>query len=383
MDGSGSRRLSTRKGRSPYGSVKLYIHVKRNTTRLMVTIMLCARVMAIGKPISLEKMEIPKPRDNDVLVKVKDAGICGSDLHIKRGELDTALIPMTLGHEGAGIVEEVGKNVTYPKVGDRVAIHYPIGCGHCRFCLRGYDNRCLSGWVGGTIDGTWAEYVRIPAANAIVFSENVDFGEAAICGCAVATPFHGVSQSKIEKGDNVVVFGAGGIGLHSVMWSKFFGAGKILVVDRKNGRLELAKSYGADVTINSSIDNVMETIKKETNGWGADVAIECTGADQYIEQALKAIKLRGSKTNSGTVVSIGYRAKPFPPIDWWNLREGSLMVSGSHVKCELEQIIRLLEMGKIDLSRSITHRISLQEVNRGFELLEGKEEQVGRIVIEM
>jgi threonine dehydrogenase-like Zn-dependent dehydrogenase len=165
------------------------------------------------------------------------------------------------------------------------------------------------------------------------------------------------------------------------MWSRFFGAAKVFAVDRMHSRLKRASSYGADVIINPLEEDALEVIKDETDGWGADIVIECSGAPQYMEQAIRAIKLRGKLHNSGTILSIGYQSKGFPEIGWWDLREGVLTVPGDHTRLELQQVMRLLETGRIDLSRSISHRIPLRDVNRGLDLLESREEDVARIVL--
>ena len=344
--------------------------------------MLSARFKLAGQPFSIDEVEVPKIALSDVLIEVKAAGICGSDVHYGRGEFSPDKIPLILGHEGAGVVKEVGENVRHIKVGDRVVVHYVISCGHCRPCLQGHDNRCrqrLS--IGHSVDGVFAEFIGIPAANAIKMADNIPFEQGAITGCAVSTAYHALNVSGLNKGDSVVVFGLGGVGLHAVMWAKFYGAGKIIAVDPIDSKLEAGRKYGADVLVNPSKSDAVELIKSETDGWGVDVVVECSGSSKAMEQAIKAIKGK-NQFDSGTLVSVGLQTKPFQ-CEYWNLREGWLTVSGDHTRNELHEILRLIETGRVDLSRSITHRIPLREINQGLKLLESNKEHVERVVIDM
>ncbi|MEM2960510.1 MAG: alcohol dehydrogenase catalytic domain-containing protein [Candidatus Bathyarchaeia archaeon] len=344
--------------------------------------MLAARFKEAGKPLSIEDIAIPSIGPEEVLVEIEAAGICGSDVHYKRGDSSPSKVPLTLGHEGAGIVREVGNNVTNVKAGDNVIIHYVISCGYCKSCLQGFDNRCRNRIsIGHDVDGTFAEFIKIPARNAMRVAKHVPIEWGAITACAVSTAYHAVNRSGLKSGDTAVIFGVGGVGIHAVMWAKFFGAEKVIAVDLVDSKLEVAKSYGADLTINPSRDDVLGTIARETDGWGADVSIECSGSPKAMEQAIKAIKGK-NRVESGTVVSVGLQTKPFQ-VEYWNIREGWITVSGDHTRFDLYQIIKLMESGRIDLSRSITHRISLREINKGIDLVESRSEHVERVVIDM
>ncbi|HDD40411.1 MAG TPA: zinc-binding dehydrogenase [Nitrososphaeria archaeon] len=344
--------------------------------------MLAARMKTPGKPFVVEDIDVPKIGPNEVLVEIKAAGICGTDVHYRKGEFLPSRLPLTLGHEGAGVVKEVGENVTNVKVGDRVVVHYVISCGHCKYCMRGYDNRCLNRLsIGHDVDGVFAEYIKIPAANAVKMGDNVPFEWGAITACAVSTAYHAVNVSRLEKGDTVAVFGVGGVGIHAVLWAKFFGAGKVIAIDLVDEKLEAAREYGADVLINPGKEDALKAIQRETDNLGVDVAIECSGSSKAMELAIKAIKGK-NMFSSGTLVSVGLQTKPFQ-CEYWGFREGWLTVSGDHTRYELYQILKLLENGKVNLSKSITHKISLHEINEGIELVESGKEYVQRIVIDM
>ena len=348
----------------------------------IVRCMLAAWIEQPGKPFVVKETDVPEVGRGDVLVEIKAASICGTDVHYWTGEFEPGKVPIIPGHEGAGIVREVGEDVKHLKKGDHVIIHYVISCGNCIQCIQGYDNRCrFRRSIGHDVNGTFAQYIKIPARNALKVADHVPFEWGTIMSCAVSTAYHALNVSGIKKGDTVVIFGVGGVGIHAVLWAKFFGAGKIIAVDLVDSKLEVAKEYGADLVINPTREDVLEIIKKETDGWGADIAIECSGSQKAMEQAIKAIKGKNI-FESGKVISVGLQTKPFQ-IEYWGLREGWITVSGDHTRFELQQIIKLVENGRIDLSKSVTHKIGLKEVNEGIKLLKEGKEHVERIVIDM
>ena len=342
--------------------------------------MLAARITKPGVGFDITEVDVPKVGANDVLVEVRAAGVCGTDLHYSRGEFLPPL-PRTFGHEGAGVVKEVGSGVTGVKAGDRVAIHYVISCGVCKHCMRGNDNRCRSRIsIGHDVDGFFAEYVKVPARNVIPVAANVPFEWAALTGCAVSTAYHAVTISGLRRGDTAIVFGAGGVGLHATMWARFFGAGKVISVDLVDSKLEAAMNYGADVTVNPSKQDVLEVVKRETDGWGVDAAIECSGSHAAMEQAIKAAKGKNAY-ETGTIVSVGLQTQPFEA-NFMGLREGRLMVSGDHNRGELVEILGLEAAGRVELSRSVTKHISLGQVNDAVNMLATHQEGVERTVID-
>ncbi len=342
--------------------------------------MLAAFYKEKGKPFVVEETDIPRIGPDEVLVEIKAAGICGTDVHYWKGEFEPAHIPLIIGHEGAGVVKEVGENVKNISVNDHAIIHYVVSCGICKNCLEGNDNRCRNRKsIGHDVNGTFAQFIKVPARNAVKISRAVPIEWGAIIGCAVSTAYHAVRVSGLEPGDTAVVFGAGGVGLHAVMWAKFFAAGKVIAIDLIDSKLEKAKRYGADIILNPMRDDILEIINKETEGFGADVVIECSGSTQAMIQAIKAIKGK-NLFESGTLVSVGLQTKPFQ-FEYWGLREGWATVSGDHTLSELHQIVKLVENGRVNLSESITHRIQLTEIARGIKLVESKEEHVERVVV--
>ncbi len=343
--------------------------------------MLAARIKKAGKPFVVEQIPVPSIGPDEVLINIRASGICGTDVHYHSGEFTPYKVPITIGHEGAGIITAVGDNVKHLKIGDHVIIHYVVSCGNCEPCLQGHDNRCRNRQsIGIHIDGTFAEYVKVPARNALKMHDSIRFDWGAIAACAVATAYHAVDISGLQRGGTAIVFGVGGIGLHTVLWSKFFGARTVIAVDLIDSKLNAAKEYGADVLLNPTRDDVLAEVDGITDGWGVDVSIECSGSSVAMGQAIKAIKGK-NRYESGTVVSVGAQSKPMQ-IDYWGLREGRLMVSGDHTRYDLQRIIKLLETKKISLDKSITHHIPIHMINDGIKLIESGQEHVERVVVD-
>ena len=331
-------------------------------------------------PWELEDVSIPTIGDKDVLVKIKASGICGSDLHYKHGRMEPAKIPIILGHEIAGIVEKIGNNLEAVNVGDRVCVHYIISCGNCIHCSQGNDNRCRNRWsIGHHVDGGFAEYIAIPSRNAFKLPQKIPLEQGAIIGCAVSTAFHALRVAEFQPGDSVAVFGLGGVGMHAVAWAKAFGASKIIGVDVVDFKLRLAKEFGADFTINATEQDPVKEVQDLTDGWGVDVSLEVAGTEKTMEYAISSACGK-SPYASGRVVSVAAQFQPVWIAGMRTLREGALRKSGDHTRDDLRRVIELVSAGRIDLSKSITHKLPFDELNKAVELLEeGKD--VLRVVV--
>ena len=342
-----------------------------------------ARLHPGATELAIETVERPELGPMDVLIDVQRASICGTDVHHLSGELpvDDEKLPLTLGHEGAGVVAETGSAVTNLEPGDRVVVDYAVACGHCEPCLHGYGNRCRNRRsVGSGIDGTFAEYLAVPASSAVPMPDAVPFEWGSIVACAVSTAFHAVQRAGIEPADDVVVFGVGGVGLHAVLFAAKSLVRTVVAVDLVDERLAAAEAYGADVVVNPSERDVVEAVRSETDGWGADVAIECSGSPVAMEQAVASVN-GANRFESGTVVSVGYQENPLEAA-YWDLREGQLTVSGDHTRAELRRLLSLLAAGKIDLDRSIAGTVPLAEINDGVRQITADETLTGRVVVD-
>jgi len=341
--------------------------------------MLAARMYKINEPLKIERIPIPEIGSLDVLVKVKACGICHSDLHLLQGVVPLPEYPRTFGHEIAGVIQSVGSGVKEWKTGDRVCVYFLITCGNCFFCRTGRESLCLNRiTMGALTDGGYAEFVKVPARNLIKLPEKIPFDQGAILTDAVATPFHAiVKRSQMKLGDTIAIFGVGGLGAHAIQIAKINGAGKVIAVDVLDTALKRAKLFGADIAINSQGDDPIKVIQEATGGIGVDVAFEFVGIKKSIEQAIASVRRGGRAVVSG----IGDQEPKLLPAVIFARFEIEVVGSYAFEKTEIERIVEMVSIGKLDLSHSVTHRIRLDQVNEGLKQLEEKQGDPLRIVI--
>lgn len=338
---------------------------------------MAVRFYGRSKPLRVEEVEMSPVEAGEVLVDVKAAGVCASDLHFIRRTEGPSKCPVTLGHEGAGVVEEVGSDVTDFEPGDRVCIHYVISCGRCDYCLSGRENLCPNVmWAGFDRDGTYSEYIKLPSSNVLRLPDGVSYEEGALIGCAVVTPFHAMRLGEVKPGDEIVIIGVGGVGMHAVQMARVYGAGKVIAIDLADYKLKLTEELGADVSINPREVDPVEAVKEATGGVGADVVLEFVGTEPTIQQALEMMR------PGGRTVLVGlYRDKLELDVESLLYREAQIRTSMDHTKWDLKQSISLVENGRIDLSRSITHRLRLEKAGEAINMLEEKTDNPLRIVL--
>jgi propanol-preferring alcohol dehydrogenase len=254
-----------------------------------------------GRPLGIEDVEPPRPGPGDVLIDVAAAGVCGTELHFLDGLLKPARTPITLGHEVAGVVAEVGDAVQDVVVGDRVAVHYLHACHACRSCRAGDDHLCDAplGFLAFVTDGGFAEQVVVPASAVVRVPEGLDLAAAATLCCSGTTALHAVDVAGVRSGASAVVYGTGGVGLALVQALREAGARPIAVA-RNAERLSLAREFGAETTVNATTEDVPSAIREATAGAGADVVFELVGTRETSAAALACLGKRG------TLVYVGY-----------------------------------------------------------------------------
>jgi D-arabinose 1-dehydrogenase-like Zn-dependent alcohol dehydrogenase len=237
--------------------------------------MKAAVVTEFGRFPEIQEMDVPAFGPKDVLVRSRACGICGSDIKLMQGKAPGIKVPLVMGHEFAGEVAEVGSGVKGIKPGDRAVIHIYLACNTCKNCRLGYQNRCenLQGQIGYTVPGGFAQYARVPASNLVRLPENITFSEGALLSGAMASPLHCIRRADVTSADTVAVFGAGGMGMHTIQILRAMGA-RIIAADIDQERLEFVKTLGASDTINMANEDAVEVIRKLTGGRGADVAIQ-------------------------------------------------------------------------------------------------------------
>ena len=343
--------------------------------------MFAVRKMEKAPGFEYVETEIPKVGANDVLVKIKACSICGTDAHIYNWEPPwDSLInpPLTVGHEGCGEVVEVGENVTTPNIGDFVAAESHWHDETCDMCQAGNAHVCrkMRAMGMGGADGTWAEYLRIPARSVWkiqgdIAPEIATFMEPLGNGVYVAEEGH-------VDGKVVAVFGCGAIGLFSIGVAKALGAEKVIAISGGQLHLDLAKKMGADITVNRHDEDPLEVIRMETDSKGADVAFEMAGAQASIQQALTCVK------KSARVVLLGLPTKPVL-LDWSKLMVlKDLTVKGIYGRrlwSTWKTTNELLASKKLDISPLITHNFKLEEFEKGMRaVLDGV---AGKVRFEM
>ena len=318
------------------------------------------------KGLKLEDIAVPKIAGDQILVKVAACGVCHTDLHyIEHGVPTFKKPPIVLGHEASGIVEEVGADVTNVKKGQRVLIPAVLTCGHCTACRLGRENICSNmQMLGNHFDGAYAEYVAVPAKDVLDLPESIPLEEASIIADAISTPYHAVkNRAQVKPGDTVVVFGCGGVGINAVQMAAAVG-GYVIAVDVNPRKLEWASEFGAAETINAQeVERVSKAVKKLTGG-GADIAMEVIGNPRTIEEAFECVRV------GGRLCVVGYT------------HEAISIVAGKIMFKELEVVgslgcrpvdyvplIRMVEQGKVDVKRQVTHRFGLDEIGKAFEVM--------------
>lgn len=313
-----------------------------------------------------DNIPIPFPRKGEVLLKVKAAGICGSDIPriMVTGAYHHPLIP---GHEFAGEVASVGEGVKEELIGMRVTVYPLIPCNSCQWCKKGLYNLCENyDYMGSRRDGAFAEYICVPTSNLICIPKNIPFEHAALTEPA-AVALHGLKNAKIRNGDNVVIFGAGPIGLIICQIARLLGADSIWIVDVIDKKLDIAKKYGWAETINASEVNVIEEVFSKLPH-GAELVIDTSGASNALYQAITITR------KHGRILLVGnpHDDMKISKQSFENILRHELQLIGtwnSLIHNEWKQIIRWMATGKINVEPIITHRISLDELPNIIKLM--------------
>ena len=335
----------------------------------------------IGK-MGYTERPIPAPQDNEVLVKLEYVGICGSDMHYyETGRIGNFVVepPFVLGHEPGGVVVEVGKAVTHLKVGDRVALEPGKTCGKCKFCREGRYNLCPDVVFFATppVDGVFQEYVAHEADLCFKLPENVNTLEGALIE-PLAVGFHAAKQGGAQAGQTAVVFGAGCIGLVSMMALKACGVARVYVVDIMEKRLEKALELGADGVINGKEEDVLEKAKELTDGMGFDLAIETAGTEITTNQAIQAV------SKGATIVLVGYGKTGMMNIMASMALDKELTIKTifryRHI---YPMAIKAVEQGKVNLKGIATHIFNFDDMQTAMDRSINEKAEIVKAVVKI
>jgi 2-desacetyl-2-hydroxyethyl bacteriochlorophyllide A dehydrogenase len=341
--------------------------------------MKAVRMTQVGQPLELHEIPIPEVGESDILVRVRAAGICHSDVHYRAGKSPVRPLPMTLGHEVAGVVEQVGRQVTRVKVGDRVCLHYNITCGDCYYCSTGNEQFCGDVlMLGHYTNGGYAEYIAVPARNAIALPDEIPFEQGATLMCASATAFHALRKSRLRAGETAAIFGVGGLGMSAIQLAKAFGAIDVFAVDINEAKLRLAAQYGA-IPIHAQQAEPVAEIRSLTNGKGVDVALELIGLPQTMRQAAQCLGVMGR------AVIVGISDRPLEIDTYRELlaNEAEIIGSNDHLAQELPLLVDLARRNVLDTSRIVTRVVPLDAdaINQTLDALEHFSGDVRTVIV--
>jgi 2-desacetyl-2-hydroxyethyl bacteriochlorophyllide A dehydrogenase len=336
------------------------------------------RLVKPGSPLEEDEIEIPRAGACDVLVRVKGAGICHSDAHYRAGISPVEPLPLTLGHEVAGVIEKTGTDVTGFTPGDRVCVHYLVTCGRCAFCQAGTEQFCPAvQMIGKQRDGGYAEFIVMPERSVFRLPDEIPFEQGAILMCSSATSLHALNKARLRPGETVAIFGIGGLGVSAVQLARHFGAAEVIAVDINPRKLEIAEHFGA-VSVNASAGNPVEQIQELTRGRGVDVALELVGLPVTMRQAVQSLAILGR----AALVGLTRETLEIAPYLELLNKETEIIGVSDHLASEIPVLLDLARTGKLDLSQGIIRTVPLEAgaVNGVLDRLEKFNDDV-RVVI--
>ena len=339
--------------------------------------MKAALVTAVGK-VSIEEIERPVVKDDEVLIRARTVGVCGSDLHLFRGTHAFRKPPAILGHEIAGDVVEVGKDVKHVKVGDRVTVEPQYGCGECEFCRQGLTNLCAQKVVPGTAKwiGVFVQYFNAPEKTVHRLNDSVSYQMGTMIE-PLAVAVRALRRSAVKEKDCLVILGSGTIGLLCLVVAKQMGYKKIVCTDTAQFNLDMAHKYGATLAVNPLETDVVDAVKKLTNGKGADLALIAAGAPNILDQASSCVRKQGE---IGLIAMITEKI----PFHSYQIVPNEQIIYGAitYTPADFKEAVDMVN-GGLDLSGFVTQTMDLEHTQEGLEILSQKREHVVKVMIEL
>lgn len=329
-----------------------------------------------SEPLSVEDVPIPKIKNDEVLIKVKACGMCGTDIKIWSGHKKVKELPLIMGHEPAGEVVELGHGVKDLKTGDRGIAHFYLSCGHCIYCKTNRETLCsnIKGRLGFELDGGFTEYIAIPAQNFIPIPDELSFEDACIIPDAISTTYHALSKVHVSEADNVLVMGLGGLGIHGMQIARAMGA-NVVGVDISEEKLNFARQLGFEnvVLFDKNPARYKESILRMTKGKDISIVLETVSTSETINSDLELLG------KSGKIILNGYRPNPIDiPIYTFVLKELSMYGSRASCRSDVREVIKLITDGR--LKPVVSKKYKLEEINCALDdLIKGK--NIGRQVI--
>lgn len=341
--------------------------------------MKAVRLVHAGQSLTDADVPVPEIGPVDVLIRVAAAGVCHSDAHYRAGISKINRLPLTLGHEVAGRVEKVGSDVTHLSAGEPVCVHYLVHCGSCEFCLRGLEQFCRSGeMIGKHRDGGYAEFIKVPGANAFPLPDEIPFEVGAIMMCSSATALHALNKSRFKTGESIAIFGFGGLGFSALQLARALDCGDAYVVEINPAKLRSAASMGA-LAIDPRCADPVEQINEATAGRGVDVALELIGSAKTMRQAILCLAPLGR----AALVGLTAESMEIHPYTELINKEVEIIGVSDHLGTEIPALIEFARSGKLRFPPETLRFIDLNatEVNSALDALQDSIDYVRTVIV--
>lgn len=317
-----------------------------------------------GSPLEERDVDVSSPGASDVVIDVAAAGICRSDVHYRAGFPRVGPLPLTLGHEVAGTVSAVGGSVKGFATGDRVCVHYQVGCGSCGHCDRGLEQFCPEGkMIGNGRAGGYAEQLLVPARNIVLVPNEISLAHAAVMMCSSSTSLHSLRKGRLQPGESVAVFGAGGLGMSAIQLAFIEGAETVFAIDLNPAKLKRAARLGATPILASD-----DPVRQITQAGGVDVALDLVGSAAVVYQCLQSL------APMGRAVAVGLTPDTFPVGPYTDLvgGESELIGASDHLMTEIVELLDYAATGRLSLGDVVDREIPLDPgaVNQAMDELE-------------
>jgi 2-desacetyl-2-hydroxyethyl bacteriochlorophyllide A dehydrogenase len=341
--------------------------------------MRAVQLVEVVKRLEDAEVALPEIGPADVLVRVAACGICHSDAHYRAGISKIDSLPATLGHEIAGRVEAVGKEVTHLSPGDRVCIHYLVSCGACYFCLRGNEQFCAKvQMIGKHRDGGYAEFIAAPAGNVFALPDEISFQEGAVMMCSSATALHALNKARLKSDESVAIFGFGGLGFSALQLARAFGCRTAYVVDINPAKLGSIAMFGG-IPIDATAADPVDQIRKATDGKGVDVSIELVGSAVTMGQAVRCLGVFGRAALVGLTAE-SMSVLPYPEVI---NKEAEIIGVSDHLATELPLLMQFARDGKLSFPQGTLRSVDLNatQINVALDEVEKSSDHIRTVIV--
>src|SRR5436189_2182823 len=341
--------------------------------------MKAVQLVRLGKPLEDAEVSLPDIGASEVLVRVAACGICHSDAHYRAGISPIESLPVTLGHEVAGRVETVGRDLHHVSSGDRVYVHYLVSCGCCDFCRRGHEQFCSKGqMIGKHRDGGYAEFIKIPGRNVFVLPDEIPFEHGAIMMCSSATALHALNKARVQGSDSGAILGVGGLGFSALQLVRAFGCQEIYVVDINPTKLASIAACGG-MAVDATAGDPVQQIREATGGKGVNVSIELVGSAITMGQAVRCLGVFGRAALVGLTAET-MSVLPYPEVI---NKEVEIIGVSDHLAAELPLLMQFARNGKLCFPPNTLRSVDLDaaQINAALDEIEKSSDHIRTVIV--